>query len=267
MTTDPQTQSLPEPNFGDRLALAFIRLARILLRLLFVVSIAAVLAFGLYLGVPRLYQDFIQPVQEHTAQIADLNVRQDEIAMSVEEGLSDFQDRVGNLEVQMEIEAEQVGELAARQEELEAALDMQAELDQRIAVIEDELAALAAVTDQNESALEALSEGLEANDTPFAALEREVQITRVLNLIARARLDIGQSNAGLAEQNIRTAQELLEAIRDTVPENELARITPALERLQLALANLEDTPIVAANDLDAAWNALVLGKSESEVIP
>ncbi|KAA3643816.1 MAG: hypothetical protein DWQ07_17010 [Chloroflexi bacterium] len=267
MTTDLNTQPVPQPTFSDRLATAFIRLAKFLARLLFVVGVAAALGVGLYLGIPRLYQDYIQPVEDHTLQIADISARQEGIAATLDEDLLSFQDRIGNLEVQIESDSEQLGELAARQDELESALEMQADLAERIAGVEDQLARLVEDMGEQEAALEALAEGLDANDTPIAILEREVQITKALNLIARARLDIGQANAGLAEQNILLAIDLLEALVETVPEGDVTRITQALERLELALTNLDDSPIIAANDLDAAWNALVSEELISETNP
>ena len=73
-----------------------------------------------------------------------------------------------------------------------------------------------------------------------------------MTLISRARLELLQSNFGLAQENLEQARASFDdqLLGDDSP------ILAVLERLDLAIQALPDTPSVAAQDLEAAWRLL-----------
>lgn len=96
------------------------------------------------------------------------------------------------------------------------------------------------------------------NDKVLLELKHEVMMTRGLDMLARARLYLAQSNFGLAEIDVQSARDLLSELQaesndDTLPQ--------AITRLDLALGNLPDFPVVASGDLEIAWQILMSGNA------
>lgn len=115
--------------------------------------------------------------------------------------------------------------------------------------------------------LEEMQAGLETqlqenNDKILLDLKHEVMMTRALDTLARARLYLAQSNFGLAKIDAQSAHDLLMDLQAETNEEFLAQ---ALTRLDIALGNLPDFPIVASGDLEIAWQILMSG--ESPVLP
>lgn len=94
------------------------------------------------------------------------------------------------------------------------------------------------------------------SDAVLLELKHEVMFTRVLDVLARARLYLAQSNFGLAKADVQTARDLLAELN---AEKNDAIFTQAISRLDLALGNLPDFPVVASGDLEIAWQILMSG--------
>lgn len=109
--------------------------------------------------------------------------------------------------------------------------------------------------------LEGMQTALEAqlqngSDAVLLELKHEIMFTRVLDVLARARLYLAQSNFGLAKADVQTARDLLAELN---AEKNDAIFTQAISRLDLALGNLPDFPVVASGDLEIAWQILMSG--------
>jgi hypothetical protein len=94
------------------------------------------------------------------------------------------------------------------------------------------------------------------SDAVLLELKHEVMFTRVLDILARARLYLAQSNFGLAKTDVQTARDLLAELQ---AEKNDAIFAQAISRLDLALGNLPDFPVVASGDLEIAWQILMSG--------
>jgi hypothetical protein len=99
-----------------------------------------------------------------------------------------------------------------------------------------------------------------SQDETLLQLKHEVMFTRALDMLGRARLYLAQSNFGLARQDVVTARELLAGLND--PAN-----TEAISRLDKVLGNLPAFPVVAAGDLEIAWQILVSGEAPATPTP
>lgn len=114
--------------------------------------------------------------------------------------------------------------------------------------------------EEMQAALE--TELLTNNSTVLIALKQEVMFTRALDILARARLYLAQSNFGLAKVDVQTARDLLAELQN---DKQDATLMQAISRLDLALGNLPDFPVVASGDLEIAWQILLSG--DVPVIP
>lgn len=93
-------------------------------------------------------------------------------------------------------------------------------------------------------------------------LKHEAMMSRALDTLARGRLYLAQSNFGLARKDVQSARDLLAELQAEKPDDAL---DAAIARLDLALGNLPAFPVVAAGDLEIAWQILMSG--EAPVVP
>jgi cell division protein FtsB len=97
-------------------------------------------------------------------------------------------------------------------------------------------------------------------DETLLKLKREVMLTRALDMLGRARLYLAQSNFGLAKEDVQSARDVLAELQFET-QNEL--LGQVIARLDLALGNLPAFPVVAAGDLEIAWQLLMTGVPEN----
>jgi hypothetical protein len=219
------------PSFGERVG----RFFRFLLRVVSLLILLSLLSLVLYLTLPWLYQKFITPVEQNTAQVRELQSRQEQ----TEQELGDLQTKLGTIE--------------SMQNEHDGSLT---ELDQRLSNIETE------ITTRTESlaALEKMQSELQTqNEANSAELERQINLLKSMELLSRARLFMYESNFGLARQDVQIARDLLATVRPDAPESLANDLDEVIRRLDLTLSNLPDFPVAASDDLDIAWQVLLSG--------
>jgi hypothetical protein len=229
---EPRPAAKPKPNFGQRLGRAFVGFLKFLFTLFIIAVILGGIGAGLYFGLPYLHQVYVVPVNENTARIADVAHQQARDVLALQAEIDLLKERDTQFETQ----------LAAIETSIEAHTTTLAQLDEMQSRLD-----LAA--DQER-------EGLSAE------LSRQIELTRAIELLSRARLYLSQSNFGQARQDVLLARDLLAVVREDVPETEHAALDAALFRLDLVLSNLPAFPVIAVDDLNIAWNLLVLGASE-----
>ena len=235
-----EPESMPEPirvsgTSGPSIRQRISRFFAFLFRLLLVLLLLGAVGVGLYFGLPLLYQRYIVPVQENTAELQQLRHRQ----VESEEAIADLQVRLTVLETQQAAQAQ--------------ALTL---LDTRLTDSETEIAAHT----KRLASLEEMQSALKAQNQAVAAeLERQVVLMKATELLSRARLYLYQSNFGLARQDVQTARDLLAGIRPDAPDTLAADLDAVFLRLDLVLPNLPDFPVAASDDLDIAWQILIGG--------
>jgi hypothetical protein len=219
------------PSFGERVG----RFFRFLLRLVLLVIFLSLLSVALYLVLPLLYQRYIRPVEQNTAQMIELQSRQ----AQTEQELADLQTRLGTFET-VQNQHDQ----------------LLTELDQRMSDIETEITART----ESLAALEDMQSEIQAqNEAAAVELQRQINLLKAMELLSRARLFMYQSNFGLAEQDVQIARDLLVTIQPQAPQPLGDELDAVLLRLDLTLSNLPDFPVVASDDLDIAWQILLSG--------
>jgi hypothetical protein len=78
-------------------------------------------------------------------------------------------------------------------------------------------------------------------------------------MLSRARLYLYESNFGLARLDVQAARDLLLSLQSDIATDKEAALGEVITRLDLALGNLPDFPVIAADDLNIAWQLLVNG--------
>lgn len=104
----------------------------------------------------------------------------------------------------------------------------------------------------------------ENNNVVLLELKHEVMLARAFDMLARARLYLTQSNFGLAQADVQSARDLLFELANETNDEALNQV---VARLDLALGNLPEFPVVASGDLEIAWQILMTGNQVNEVTP
>jgi chromosome condensin MukBEF ATPase and DNA-binding subunit MukB len=152
--------------------------------------------------------------------------------------------------------------------------------------VEADVKALQAQLDETNSHVDALEKSIEAHtasltkldqiqatleseiqtsqDETLLELKHEVMFTRALDMLGRARLYLAQSNFGLAREDVKSAHDLLATLQAEAEDEARGQ---AIARLDLALGNLPSFPVVAAGDLEIAWQILMSGEAPVTATP
>lgn len=155
----------------------------------------------------------------------------------------------------------QIQELETEIESLQTQLD---EINSRVGVLEDSVEAHTVSIEKLEEMQASLETQLqENNDAVLLELKHEVMFTRALDILARGRLYLAQSNFGLAKVDVQTAHDLLAELQAVKEDVVLEK---AIERLDLSLSNLPDFPVVASGDLEIAWQILISGNAPAATV-
>jgi hypothetical protein len=224
-------QTAPGPSFGERVGGFF----RFLLRLAALLVILAIISMALYFVLPWLYQKYITPVEQNTAQMSELQSRLEQ----TEQELADLQSRLEDME----------GNQSQNSQSL-------TELDQRISDIETEINART----ESLAALEKIqSELQEKSEENSAEFQRQLNLLKAMELLSRARLFMYQSNFGLARQDVQIARDILSEVQADNSESLADDLDAVVLRLDMTLSNLPNFPVAASDDLDIAWQILLSG--------
>lgn len=243
------------------------RILRVVLRVLVVLALGIALGAAAYFGIPRLYRDFIAPVQENQQRVAALELALEKEQESAGRQVAQVGERLAEVEGRL---AEQAEELAAVQASLEGLRALQAEQAVEIARLDDleeNLAGLSADYEKFAATLTTLEVDLTAVEIPAGRIGRQLQLIRVMTLLTRARISLVQDNLGLAADDIETATQVLAETIASGSQVDALTLNPILDRLELVLEDVRISPVIAADELEIAWKLLVEATStEPQVI-
>ncbi len=260
----------PTPGFGARLGQAIRVFLRTLARLLLILLVFALIGLAIYYGVPAAYSRFIEPVQNNTFHMQSLQTSQAQENQQVLQTLTSAQNRLGTLEAQHAADSQTIATLQAHVNNLDsstgdAANQLKAStvrlnaLDSSINQISIEMSVLTTTLKMDETTLQGLVDKIQAGDPAVKSLEQELQLLKGMELITRSRLFLGQNNLGLAQQDVQAAYDLLNQLQNQVPPYQTDAVAAVVQRLKLVLVDLPGTPVLAADDLEIAWQLLVRG--------
>ncbi|MCJ7533531.1 MAG: hypothetical protein MUO64_21220, partial [Anaerolineales bacterium] len=107
--------------------------------------------------------------------------------------------------------------------------------------------------------IQTMQEALTGQDTPVAALHRELQMVKAMEVLTRSRMFLLNKDIGLALVDIQAARDLLIELQTGMQPSQAKAIQEIVSRLNLAIANLATVPSLADQDLEVAWQLLMRG--------
>ena len=285
MSTD---ETIPQkPSFGRRFLLAMKRLFLFLLRVCLTLLVLGAVGTAIYLGAPVLIDEYLlKDVKINSSQLRDISADLETNSEITSEKLADLQIRLGNLEIQGDSDKQAMSDMGAQLAASEIKLQEQAEsihdfdavrasldeyagsltsLEERISEyesdmekIQDELATLNHSAVGNTVQLETLNARFEARE-PALILRQDLALLKVMEIVTRVRVSIGDGNFGLAKDDLDAAQELLISLTLDLPADQVKYLDTIADRLNLASNNLIQAPTLVDQDLEAAWQLLLQG--------
>ena len=238
------------PSFLSRLGQALVQL----LRLVFILAVIALIGAAIYFGMPYLYEKLILPVERNTARLEEIENEQLSEMSQLDDQVSGIQNRINKLENRQTENAQALAEMQGQVETLEK------NLEDAIAAHGKTLKSLDAIEDSLDKLFESSDEYkdlLAQSSSTINAVQRQISLSRSIELLSRARLYLSQSNFGLAKQDIENTTNLLLALQTEMPKERATALEDVLEKLKLAEENLPDAPIMAGDSLNIAWQLLV----------
>lgn len=205
------------------------RTLRIVVRVLIAVLILAALGAAAYFGIPYFYEKVLNPLESNTSRVSEL--------------ADTHKTDIERLEAEISSLQEQIAALELRADDIESSI---ASHSASLAALEQMQAALQLNLDTHKTEM-------------LAEMDKQLTLTRSLELLSRGRLYLSQSNYGLAETDVTAARALLYSLLSVVSADEVDGLKVVISRLDLALDNLPAYPVVAVYDVDIAWKLLVDG--------
>lgn len=203
--------------------------AGIILRIVIALLILGAVFLLFYFGIPLFKEKILNPLQSNTARVSE----------------------VANL---------QAADVERLSDEIIALQERSTTLEERAAAVDLSLASHLETLTKLEEMQVSLQASLETHKTDvLKQIDEQLTLTRAIELLARSRLYLSQSNFGLAKTDIAAARDLLFGLQSTIATDQSAALKTVIDRLDLALSNLPVYPVVAVYDLDIAWQYLVDG--------
>ena len=204
-------------------------IGKILFRILIALLILGAIFSLVYFGVPWFKEKVLNPLQNNTAQVSALTSQQAADMDKLSSDIKTLQERVATLE--------------ARADSIDQSIQTHSEALVKL----DELQA-------------ALQTSLDAHKLEISSqVAEQLTLTRAIELLGRSRLYMSQNNFGLAKADAASARDLLFGLLSTIAADQSNALKIVIDRLDLALSNMESYPVIAVYDLDMAWRLLVDG--------
>jgi uncharacterized coiled-coil protein SlyX len=244
MSVDPK----PTLSFWSRLGRAFVNILRYLLILALIAGVVA----AIYYGAPYLYEKFILPIEANTARLEEIENKQAADIEQLTNQIADLKSRLADLETRQTTSAQTLAEAQGQITALESAVLSHSETLKQLDAMQAALDKLSLASSDHESLLE-------ESNFALAEVQRQVTLSRAIEMLSRARLYLYESNFGLARLDVQDARDLLLTLQSDIPTEKNATLQEVITRLDLALGNLPAFPVTAVDDLDIAWQLLVNG--------
>jgi TolA-binding protein len=273
-----QNSQPPEKqSFGDRMAIAFLAFVRALITLLVIILVIGLLAAAVIYGGPALYRQYVAPIQNNLAQLQNDQAQQQQTNQQLSQRMDSLQSRITDLESQNDSDKQTLSELQAQitslastqqssqqawQSTLAASNSELDQLNNNLAALATQSANLQQKIANTDSNLSYLATAVQSDNLPVAVLRRELQLVKAMEYLTRARISLIANNAGSAQSDIQAAHDLLAALESLVPGYQTSALQAVVNRLDLALGNLPDSPVLASDDLEIAWQLLQKGLPE-----
>jgi chromosome segregation ATPase len=267
-------QIQPSPTFEQRVG----RFLRGLVRLVLFGLIVAVVVVAIYYATPYIYSYALLPAQNNRLMLDELQQTQNQM----QQDLTDYGERIGQLETQLAAEREARSELESKltqqaqtisaqatvQAELEANLvaeqaTAQGELaerlkaqDQTITTLEQSVDALDASLTDLDTAVAKVEEAINTPETEVVNLQQQTLILQISQAALKARLHLIENNPGQAQQSLEGAASALDRLEALIPPEKEKDLAEIQAQLQTVITAIEEQPFIATQELEILWELL-----------
>lgn len=251
------SNSQPPLSAGERFSIAVGAFFRALLRLIIVILAGVILAGLLYMGFVLIYQQAILPARENAARLSLLETQQAAQMDQLSQRMEKLQQQVTELGNEMIVLQDEFAALKRDQEMVQSTQQAYPLQLKRLDELEKKLAEVQKI---GQDALQLAEENQKTitSGELLTGLEYQLTVLKSALLIQRARVYLSQANLGLARDEIRAARLLLVGLQQTASAEQKAELAAWLGRLDSALVNLPERPVMAASDLQAVENLILL---------
>ncbi len=244
-----ETQAPPSPTPPRRNAFPILRA---FLRLVLVLMIGGFVGLLGYAGLTLAYQQALEPMHQNRAALAQV---QGQLSID-EEAAAQMAQRLLTAESAAMQANRTILTLQENQKSQQKVIGAQATA---LSQMKPALSTLEAGDKESQRRLAAVQKTLAAQEKPLTTLKNDLAVVQVMELLTRSRVYLTQSNFGLAREDILTARQILLGLGDTAPAYQQAAVKSWLQRIDLALGNLPEYPVLAADDLEIAWQLMRMG--------
>jgi hypothetical protein len=212
---------------------------------LLIVVIVGGFGYALYQGIPYFINNIMTPIQENTNKISFMTTQQAQDLIALEDEISTMQTQIDGLQNQNDSNELNINSLNNNLSTLATA---QMSVGYSVATLEVNLGDQLTTQQQ----------------TIMADIEYNLKVSQSIQLLSRANLYLSQSNYGLARQDISAAYGILDDYLPQAPAEKQEFLGNVMDRLEMSIYNLPNYPVVAANDLQIAWQYLLDNNNPSE---
>ncbi len=240
----------------------FVRgVVRLVVRLVLLLLLFAAVGLAIYIGVPWLYRNYIQPLYDLQLRVERLESRVERLENSTARALREWNRALEDVrEAQSALQAT----VQALQKETTALSRSQEEQAERLAELETQWERLEQAQQQLTATLEALNLRLDDLEAQWAGqwpmwrrIQSEAFATRILTHILRAQVLLSQGDYAGTRGEIEFMLERVAERLPSLPPEQAEDWDRVLQHLEDARAALPDNPVQAQNYLEAAWNLLL----------
>lgn len=251
------SNSQPPLSTGERFAIAVGAFFRAVLRLIIVVLAGVILAGLVYMGFVLIYQQAILPARENAARLSLLETQQAGQNEQFSQRLEKIQQQITELGNQMLVIQDDQAALKREMEFVQSTQQAYPLQLKRLDDLEKKVSEIQKLSQQALKLAEENQQTLQSGEL-LKTVEYQLTVLKSALLIQRARVYLSQANFGLAREEIRAARQLLVELEQIAAEEQKAELVAWIGRLDSALVNLPERPVMAANDLQAAENLILL---------
>jgi len=233
------------------------------LTLLITVFLAVSLGAGVYYTasalLPRIREQYVEPVRDNTARLESLSARLDENLENLKQRLNELSGRINQGEITLDQQKITQAALASDLTALEATQSSLKETalagESRLSSLESQLQTLSTQSARSSELLSYLA----TQRIPPEALTRQEQITVLRELLLRAKISLNHENFGLVREDLEQGVKLLDSLQAELPPYQLTYTQDLQSILVTALEALTDSPELSADALDLAWRMAAQG--------
>lgn len=245
----------------------------ILLRFFIVILFGIAIGLAAYFGVPALYRNVIEPIQAHETRLTGVEQEIDVLREDLVDIINNQAEQINELEVEISSAREAfsalethiyaidelVVDLKQNQQILLAPEDESTEMMADLGLLGiriDELEIILAAMVAEQSDTEDVAVLSESTCASIPGLSHQIEQLRALAYLDRAHFEAVDDNIGLARTDMLAAYDILAGINEQASAEVCDLLEPIIERLDLALQNLEDRPTFAIKDIELVWSEL-----------